>query len=302
MQITFLGTSAAEGFPDPFCLCQACEDARAEGGPALRMHSAALVNDDLLIDLGPDLIASAMRHRLRLNTIPYALQTHPHSDHLDSITLFARARMCQVQAVATMHLHCSATAVNRMDELMNLRPKGASFRDADVQQQFALAITEVAPWQAFTVGPYRVQTVEANHDPGVEAMLFAIEDTRTNDRLFYGTDTGPLPSHTWPRLAGLGWTFDLLILDHTFGFGDRSTGHLNQEQFLEEVEAARAADLLGESSRVIATHLAHHSNPTHAELAHVAGGRGYEVAYDGWVADSRGASSDHVAVDHFVTA
>ena len=302
MQITFLGTSAAEGFPDPFCICQNCEAARAEGGASLRLHSSALVNNDLLIDLGPDLIAAGMHHGLLLNSIPYALQTHPHNDHLDAITLFSRAQMCQVRGCVPLHLHCSATAVNRMDTIMGLEGKDTTFRDPVVQEQFALRIIEIAPWMEVTVGPYRVQTVEANHDPGIEAMLYAIEDTRDGTRLFYGTDTGSLPPETWTRLADLGWAFDLFILDHTFGFGDRSSGHLNQAQFLEEVAVARAAGLLGDSSRVIATHLAHHSNPAHQEMVRLAADQGYEIAFDGWSADARGAVYDHVSTYRIVSA
>jgi hypothetical protein len=139
-----------------------------------------------------------------------------------------------------------------------------------------------------------VQAVEANRQMGIEAILYAIEDTRSGDRLFHGTDTGPLQERTWPRLAGLGWDFDLVVLDQTFGLGRRSGGHLNQKQFLEEVAATRAAGLLKESTRIIATHLAHHSHPTPTEMARLVGGHGYEIAYDGWVADTRGATHDRV--------
>jgi phosphoribosyl 1,2-cyclic phosphodiesterase len=145
MRITFLGPAAAEGFPYQFCACPNCVDARAEGGPSLRMHSAALITNDLLIDLGPDLIASGMRHNLRLNAIPNTLQTHPHGDHLNSITLFARARICQVREIATMCLHCSATTVNWIDRIMLEDIADVSFRHPAVQDRLALAITEVAP-------------------------------------------------------------------------------------------------------------------------------------------------------------
>lgn len=302
MHITFLGTSAAEGFPDAFCLCKACEDARSGGGRSLRMHSSALLNDELLIDLGPDLLAAAMTFKLRLAGVRYALQTHPHSDHLDSITLFARARMCQVEGLETMALFCSGSTVDRMDEIMNLARRGGSFRDAEVQREFALAITEISPWQSFSFGPYRVQSVEANHDPGVEAMLYAVEDTRSGERLFYGTDTGPLPEGTWPRLADLGWNFHLFILDHTFGFGPRSSGHLNQDQFLEEVARARSAGVISSDTRVIATHIAHHSNPAHVDLVRRARECNYEVAYDGWTLGAAETGVEHVSDDRLVTA
>ncbi len=286
MKLTFLGTAAAEGFPDPFCACTNCEDARVEGGPALRMRSSALIDDLLLIDFGPDIAKAALQFDVRLISIPFALQTHPHSDHLDGLTIFARAAMCQVESLEVTRYFCSQTAIARMDELLGLGKRDRTFSDPAVQSEFSFNIETIAPWQETHVGHYRVQTVAANHDIGVEAMLFAIEDTNTGDRLFYGTDTGSLPGETWSRLAGLGWRFDILILDHTFGFGARTNGHLNQEQFLEEVEAARAAGAIDDDTRVFATHIAHHSNPAHGKLVARAQLHGYDIAYDGLTIDT----------------
>ena len=62
MILTFLGTAAAEGYPNPFCRCKNCERSRVLGGPSLRKRSSALINDDLLIDLGPDLVAASVMH------------------------------------------------------------------------------------------------------------------------------------------------------------------------------------------------------------------------------------------------
>jgi len=286
MRIEFLGTAAAEGFPDPFCACTSCEDARREGGRALRLRSSALINDELLIDLGPDLYTAALRRGRSLGHVVFVLQTHPHSDHLDQNTLFARAVGCQVEGAAGGRYFCSAATIAQLDRRFFANQPERSFADASVQQAFNLDITIVAPWQEFAFDRYRVQTVKANHDvPELEAMLFAIEDTASGATLFYGTDTGPLPAETWSRLQELGWSFDVFILDHTFGFAGRSSGHLNQEQFLEEVDAARAAGVLTPGSRVYATHIAHHSHPAHHELAERARAAGYEIAHDGLVVE-----------------
>jgi phosphoribosyl 1,2-cyclic phosphodiesterase len=288
MQLTFLGTAASEGFPDPFCRCAGCVAARQEGGRSLRLHSAALINDDLLIDHGPSLLAAAMKLGIDLGGVAWALQTHPHGDHLDALTLFGRSRQCRVEGLVETHLHCAPATLDRIDAFLSLSHRTESIRDPVTQAMYALRISEIAPWQAVTMGPYRVQSVAASHDEGHEAMLFAIEDTRSGGRAFYGTDTGPLPAGTWERLAELGWAFDLLILDHTFGFGKRSSGHLNADQFLEEVTAARAAGVIGEETRVIATHLGHHSHPAHAEITAWAADRGYEIAWDGLTVSTAG--------------
>jgi phosphoribosyl 1,2-cyclic phosphodiesterase len=285
MKITFLGTAASEGFPDPFCRCAGCEDARREGGRSLRLHSAALVNDDLLIDLGPGLTAAAMKLGIDLAGVRYVLQTHTHGDHLDALTMHARLPRGghpPLTGMEPIQLRCAEAVLDRLDTILKLHERGVTMRDPDVQARFGLEATPIAPWEGFTVGPYRVQTVAASHDEGREAMLFAIEGRVSGGRLFYGTDTGPLPGETWPRLAELGWTFDLFILDHTFGFGKPSSGHLNQAQFLDEVAAARVAGVIGEETRVIATHLAHHSHPAHGALCRNACEHGYEIAWDGW--------------------
>src|SRR4030042_946112 len=59
MRLFFLGTAAAEGYPAIFCNCANCRQARLLGGRDQRFRSALLVNDDLLIDFAPELLASA---------------------------------------------------------------------------------------------------------------------------------------------------------------------------------------------------------------------------------------------------
>lgn len=61
MQITFLGTGAASAVPLPFCTCSLCQTARRLGAKELRARSALLVNDDLMIDFGPDAVPAAQR-------------------------------------------------------------------------------------------------------------------------------------------------------------------------------------------------------------------------------------------------
>ena len=64
MRAQFLGTAASEGYPNPFCDCANCQRARELGGSNLRKRCALLIDDELLIDLGPDLLASSQRHNI----------------------------------------------------------------------------------------------------------------------------------------------------------------------------------------------------------------------------------------------
>lgn len=78
MRCKLLGTAAATAVPLPFCNCRVCREARRRGGKDFRKRSAALINEDLLIDLSPDLCSMAFLHQVDLTKIRYLLQTHSH--------------------------------------------------------------------------------------------------------------------------------------------------------------------------------------------------------------------------------
>jgi phosphoribosyl 1,2-cyclic phosphate phosphodiesterase len=117
----------------------------------------------------------------------------------------------------------------------------------------------------------------------ISPHLYAIE--RDGRSLFYATDTGPLAEPAWNVLREWGGSFHVVVLDHTFGMSERSTGHLNADQFVETFERLRDEGRLSADCRVYAHHLAHHSNPDHETLVAYAKTRGYDVAFDGLTVD-----------------
>jgi len=276
MKLLFLGTSASEGFPNAFCDCENCTAARQAGGPSLRKRSSALINHDLLIDLGPDLMAAAQQHNVSLAQIEYCLQTHEHEDHLEPSHLGSRSVFCGVYGNPQLHWYASQGAIDKAASQFT-----RLLADAETQEKLNLAIHPIGPFQRFTVGPYDVLSVKANHAAPLMTMLFVINQ---GDRtLFYGTDTSEMGEETWQALEEYGRSFNVVVFDHTFGFKGRSGGHMNAEQFLEQVTRLRQAKLLADDARIYATHLGHHSHPVHKELNAYARQHGYEVAYDGLV-------------------
>lgn len=281
MRFTFLGTSASEGYPNAFCGCDNCEQARHAGGPSLRKRSSALINGEFVIDLGPDLMAASMQHGVSLAKMRYCIQTHEHADHLDPSHLHSRSPMCGVQDAPRLEYYASANALKRAARI--LRSEDATLNDPFVNERLNLNVYAVEPFQKFAVGPYQVTSLKANHAPETTAMLYLIE--REGRVIFYGTDTGEMPEETWDALASFGKPCDMVALDHTFGYQGRSTGHMNTEQFLEQVARLRETGVVANHTRVFATHIAHHSNPTHPEMVAAASQHGYEVAYDGLTID-----------------
>jgi phosphoribosyl 1,2-cyclic phosphate phosphodiesterase len=117
MIVTFLGTSAANAFPEGLCSCNNCKQARMLGGFSLRKRSTILVNDDLLIDLGPDIMTSSQIHGCSLtNVLCYCLQTHPHADHLDLSHLLSRSREYGTIGTPLLNFYASAETLQKASE------------------------------------------------------------------------------------------------------------------------------------------------------------------------------------------
>ena len=76
MKITFLGTGAADWPLE-----------RPEGTKEFRRLSSALVDDTLLIDPGPQVIAALKELRKSTDQIKYIINTHRHGDHYCSETV-----------------------------------------------------------------------------------------------------------------------------------------------------------------------------------------------------------------------
>jgi phosphoribosyl 1,2-cyclic phosphate phosphodiesterase len=285
MKIRFLGTSAAGGFPNPHCRCENCMAARAEGGKSLRQQSSALINDDLLIDLGPDVSSAVLMQGIDLSQVAYVLQTHPHEDHLLPLHVSIRAAEWAAKNAVPMRWFGAEQTLERLEAAAKkyVVPRVDISESMDASHG-KVVLTPIRQWQEYTIGEYRVQTVTANHDPSVSPMLFAIE--WRGKRLFYGTDTSTLPDETWPRLAELGWTFDLVIFDHNDGFARPISGtHMGSAGMLREVERMRALGLISPATQVVGTHLGHHSNGPYSVEERRAAELGYRIAWDGMVVE-----------------
>ena len=279
MDLTFLGTSAANAYPEAFCSCSNCQHARAEGGRSLRVRSSALVNRDLLLDLGPDIMAAAQMHGIDLTGVRYCLQTHPHADHMDLSHLLSRSPGFGVVGAPRLHLYASPATLERADKTFRRDMSEHGLFDPGAKEELNLALHPIQPLQPVRVGPYRITAYLANHAPGLGAYLYAIEHEGRS--MFYGIDTAALTEDTWEALGQRRTPFDLVVLDHTYGPEEEGTDHLSARQLIEHARRMRACGLLKYDGRVFGTHIAHEGNPPHSKLAAFASAHGYEIAYDG---------------------
>jgi len=279
VRITFLGTSAANAYPEAFCRCANCQRARALGGPSLRKRSALLVNDDLLIDLGPDVMTAAQMHARPLTEVRYCLQTHAHADHLDVSHLLSRSPAYGVVGAPRLHLYGSGATLRVAAQRLRRECGPNGLLDPEVWRRLNLEVHRVRAFEPVVAGRYRVTPFAANHDPVVEPLLYAV--AAEGRSLFYGVDTASLPGETWRALRRTEQRFNLVILDHTYGPEEEESDHLSARTLIAHAQRMREEGLLAPDGRVFATHIAHEGNPVHPELAAFAADHGYEVAYDG---------------------
>jgi phosphoribosyl 1,2-cyclic phosphate phosphodiesterase len=311
MKLTFLGTCAAEGYPAIWCRCERCTVARQRGGRNLRFRSAMLVNDDLLLDAGPDLLASAIRLGVDLAPVQALLITHPHTDHLDATHFSWRRKGFAATPMPTLVVHGSAASLKKI-----AHPEG---RDVDLTS-LRMRERQTSPFERFEIATggepeadprfegsdlpvpqtpprrYEVQTFGARHaTPEMEPMFFALRQTAGPEAegrgapatILYATDTGPFPEETWAavdRLGAEGWRFDAAIIDSTSGAGKDSTAHMNIAQMTWHQNELARRGLLRDGARRIAHHFSHNGTPPYEELSELLRADSIESAYDGMVA------------------
>lgn len=290
MKITFLGTAAAEGYPNPFCRCDNCEGARKVGGRALRKRASALIDDQLLIDFGPDLLPASQMHDVPLADIRYAAQTHAHDDHLFPDNFIYRTDRCLAEGVHDIEYAVSPFVARTIKNALVHQFRSGDDLGRNQFPSFRMELVIHQQWETVELGPYELLAIPAVHAPGTEARILGIRRKagllhRTSPSLLYATDTAPMPDGTWERVAQAGWAFDLVVMDCTHGTKQHSTVHHSLDSMLRERERMREAGVVRDGARFIAHHFTHHSTPLPDELDQLGQQGGYDIAYDGMTAE-----------------
>ena len=267
--------------PVPFCVCEVCTEARRVGGKNLRRRSSLIINDDLLVDVGPDIATASFQHRVLLAGIGMCLQTHPHADHLDLEFLLSRHTDYGTEVSADLILAGSDETLHAIDALVRQQSAYGSIFESETQSALKLRLLSLTPFQASTAGDYRIIGYPANHGNNQGFLLYSI--AQGDQAVFYGTDTSVLSEEVWERLQQERTRYDVVILDHTYGIGfeSRPEDHLASKDVAAHANRFRECGLLKDNGVVYATHLSHEGNLEHDELDEYARGHGYRVAYDG---------------------
>ena len=281
MHLTFLGTGAATSAPLAFCRCLSCTAARRLGGKDIRRRSSLLVNDDLLIDPGPDAVQATLAFGKDLTAVKTILITHAHSDHFDPGHLATRMADYACEDPTPIEVCCSEPGLRIISDYIDREERGLRLDTEDGLALLRATARACAANETFPCGKYQVTALYSRHDPSKDARLYIVDDGSA--RVLYATDM-PSPDEAFYRALAAAGPVDCVIADHTYGPGMPDTvgsDHMTAHDVARLTAALRGRGLLRPNGQIWATHISHERTPVHRELEAFAQAHGYRVAWDG---------------------
>ena len=261
MKLTFLGTGAADWDINAYV-----------PGKEFRRFSAALVNDDLLIDPGPHIfhfVRSVDRPGM-FEGVRNVIVTHTHADHFCSATV---EKLCLGKPCT---LWGDRACLRRLEQ--DLGPEKAA--------QIDFSETEVRRAEPYRIGRYVVRPLRSNHatdDSAETTRLYVIEEPETHRILYYGCDSAWIPTESWNVIKTL--PVNALVLEDTCGELAPDDWRIFEHNTLEMLELMlrmfRKYGCFSPDVRYYTSHMARTLHTDHETLKRKLAALGVTPAYDG---------------------
>ena len=253
-ELLFLGTGAADWVI-----------ADKKKGEFFRRNSAALLNNDLIIDCGAhifDFAEDAGRTDL-YDGVTDILVTHYHGDHFQADSVKALAKDRKIRVMGDSRVHKALEAAENIELVTPV---------LYCEQKF---------------GNYTIIPLLANHEIVAQDDKFAyhyIIITPDEKVIFYGCDGAWLLRPTWNKM--LEYKFDAMVFDCTVGDSDdwRLFEHNTIPMLRTMIKEIRAKELIKDGGVAIASHLARTLHKGHEETVEILKKLDMQTAFDGMVA------------------
>jgi phosphoribosyl 1,2-cyclic phosphate phosphodiesterase len=271
MKVKFIGTAASEGFPAPFCQCGSCESARKLKGKNLRRRSSILINENIMIDFGPDSYSASLSGLVNLSLIKHIVFTHSHTDHLYLKELFNLFHPMSLENNNfPIHIYGNQTVISTVKSFLDSKN-----RQEEMDKR--IVFITIQPFDIFDVEDLRFQALLANHaDENEDALVYSI--TENDKKVFYGTDSGIYPNETIEHLRN--HPHDCYIFDCTAC--DKHSPYPTHMGFPEIISVMKEINIYkNKNMKVFTTHFAHTFDVVHEDMVKAGEQHHIVPAYDG---------------------
>ena len=275
MKLTLLGTSAWNPIPAPWCSCRVCETARNSGGKNVRKHASCLINDDTLVDFGPDIFTQCCEHNVDLRRVDRILQTHSHNDHLAPALLLSRVRP---KVEKPLRLFSNREVQQRILEVCNAEKRALGFSFPVNFEELGILPVTAQPGEELSDGPMRILPIRAQHVDDETALNWLVTGP-DGKKLLILNDTGWWADDSWELVRGR--CADAAVIEVTTGFQQGRCAHLGCGAALEFLEKLQKIDALKSGATLATTHVNHLSGATQEEFEAFFSARGISAGYDG---------------------
>lgn len=283
--ITFYGTGAAEGIPNPFCECLLCNNARQHGGKDVRTRSMLRIGDSTTIDMSADSFVQANRFGDFVG-LEHTLVTHTHEDHFCYMMISVK-KMATHSNNKPLNIYFTDAAYDMVEVMRNTNAmmKGGV---GQLEERGIVKFHKLEFGKSSTVGELEVAPLRGNHkgNMGEHSANYLIT-LPGGKKLYYGVDSGPYFPETYQMLRSS--RLDYMISECTYGSGEDTAppphGHLGYSTCMEVLGNLYSQQTIDKDTQVYLTHINHCHTSPHSDLCdkfHEAGTPyPITVAYDG---------------------
>ena len=271
MNIKYLGTGAAEGIPAIFCNCSICKNAKNMKGKEIRTRCQAIIDEEIIIDFGPDTYWHLIKYGLDISHVELCLITHSHPDHLFVNDILMRKGNHAIYDVDIPTLQVfGGMGVKKCFSL-----KENNYITKDGRVVFKL----ISPFEKIEYKNYSIVALPAIHKTE-QPYIYLISDG--NKTILYAHDTDIFDESVWSYLISENIRLDMVSLDCTEGVKHIDyLGHMNFERDFVVRNRMLNEGIATKDTLFVASHFSHNGLVSYEEATKEEISKGFIVAYDG---------------------
>lgn len=271
MKIKYLGTGAAEGIPAIFCNCSICKNAKQVKGKEIRTRCQAIVDDEVIIDFGPDTYWHLIQYGIDISQIELCLITHSHPDHLFVNDILMRKGNHALYDFDIPSL--KVIGGKGVQDCFSL--KGNNYITKDGRVIFRL----ISAFEKIIHKDYVIVALPAIHKTEEPFVYLISKDNKT---ILYAHDTDIFDESVWSYLVSEKIHLDLVSLDCTEGIKYIDyAGHMNFERDFMVRMRMLNEEIASSDTLFVASHFSHNGLISHKNALEKNVSKGFLIAYDG---------------------